>query len=217
MDNISNLFEFSSNLCFIQIGTNNGGDYFRDLCRKYTPEKVILIEPCTECNIEIGHNYEGINRELINAAVVVDENIKTIKLISSTGITAHSSILPMKSWENNEGKFVPTITIKNILTKYNIQKVDLLVIDTEGYDCYIVNYIFENNLQDIFKYIIFENWQFDNKEYNNSTTLIGSTGIETIRKLATNNNLKFCGCNFQLNGVYSKDIYKHNIDIIIHK
>jgi FkbM family methyltransferase len=53
---------------------------------------------------------------------------------------------------------------KTLVEKYKISSVDFLKIDTEGHDCYILNNIFDSNLNIFPKRIKFENNILSNKD-----------------------------------------------------
>jgi FkbM family methyltransferase len=198
------------NLFFLQIGTNDGNDFFNKLCQKYLPKNILLIEPHANLNESIKQNYKNLNYNIINIAITDDENIKNINMYSSTGRSEHSSIKPLKDW-NTEQVFatVPTKTIKNVLKEFNIEHINLLYIDTEGFDSFIINSIFKSNLQNSFDIIVFEHWGFSPNDYDSPNELHGLEGLKNIEKLAETNNFIFA--DFQADGDKPNDnhvIYK---------
>jgi FkbM family methyltransferase len=196
-------------LTFVQIGTNNGNDYFNRLCKEYKPENIILIEPHSHLNEQIIKNYEGLNFTIINKAVTDNDNIEEIQMFGCSK-PQHSSIMPLKDWNKEEHtKNVPATTIYKILHNNNIQRVDLLYIDTEGFDSFIINYIINNNLLELFDCIVFEHWGFKPEDYDTPLPLHGLKGMEHIRSVAEKFN--FIYADFITDGDHPNDnhvIYK---------
>lgn len=199
---IESLFEYLTpnfnNLNFVQIGTNTGDDYFNQLCKRFNPKNVLLVEPHATLNNKIEKNYTGLRYNLINAAIVDDENCQEIQIYSFDNTTQHSSIKPLKDWNKETVTIVPAKTIKQIINDYSLQHINLLYIDTEGFDSFIINYIFQNNLQNLFDSIVFEHWGFENKDYDEENKLHGLQGMKYVEELALNNN--FLYADFQAHG-----------------
>jgi FkbM family methyltransferase len=210
---VESIFEYQKtdifNLTFIQIGTNDGNDYFNKICQKYKPQKLILIEPHKHLNESIRYAYKDLNYELINCAITDDENCSEIKMFN-VNTPQHSSILPLKNWNKEiQTTIVPAKTLKTILNEQNINKVNLLYIDTEGFDSFIINSIFKNNLHNNFDAIVFEHWGFSPDDYDQPNEFHGLEGLKNIQILANNNNFIFA--DFQADGDRSSDnhtIYK---------
>lgn len=177
-----------NNLTFVQIGTNNGADYFNKLSREYRPKNIILVEPHKHLNEQISKNYEGLNFTIVNSAVTDNESIEEIQMFGCSK-PQHSSIIPLKDWNKKEHvKNVPATTIHKILHNNNIQHVDLLYIDTEGFDSFIINYIINNNLLQLFDCIVFEHWGFKPEDYDTPLPLHGLMGMEYIQNIAEKYN-----------------------------
>lgn len=165
-------------LCFFQIGTNNGNDKFRDLVFQNNPDLVILVEPCNILIEQIKENYKNIqNVHIYNNAIyyrndeIVDLYVATDKdIITGSG---HLSILPMNDW--GEKKDMPKISVKSITFDeickiYNITEIELLQIDTEGFDSEIIDMI------DLSKYkinnIIYEKWGFKEEVFTKHNNIL---------------------------------------------
>jgi FkbM family methyltransferase len=199
----------ATDLTFIQIGTNDGNDYFNKICQKYKPQKLILIEPHKHLNESIKNAYRNLNPKLINCAITDNESSTEIKMFNVNS-PQHSSILPLKDWNKEiQTTIVPAKTLKAVLNEQNINKVNLLYIDTEGFDSFIINSIFKNNLHNNFDVIVFEHWGFSPSDYDTPNELQGLEGLKNIEKLAETNNFLFA--DFQADGDKSNDnhvIYK---------
>lgn len=86
---------------------------------------------------------------------------------------------------------VPAISIATLVAKHNIERVDLLQIDTEGYDFEILKMFFsQTSLRP--RIIQFENGNRDGKEYEDFCCSLEqqgyrmlSTGIDTVAYMQT--------------------------------
>ena len=85
---------------FVQIGTNVANDFFTEMCVKFKPSKIILVEPHSNLNPTIEKCYEGFNYHIEN--VVVSNEVGTVRLYNNphTNQTAHYSVKPMKDWSD---------------------------------------------------------------------------------------------------------------------
>jgi FkbM family methyltransferase len=148
---------------YIQIGTNNGDDEFKKIMEKLKEKSnIFLIEPNPNLIQSITEQYKDLNKfhnvNILNVGIVSDKSINTLNLYRSGD--GHSSILKRKSHNCifDTINFIPK-TLKDILTEYNINEIELLYIDTEGYDYTILNSIPLEEL--IIKEIICEIWPYD--------------------------------------------------------
>lgn len=188
---------------YIQIGTNNGNDNFRKLVIQNKPDLVILVEPNSQLINLIQENYRDIqNVYIINKALYYQDDIDISLYIPETDefnkakngcnySDAHYSLVPMNDW----GQTLQSITTKSIRFNtlceiFNINKIDYLQIDTEGFDSEIIKMI------DFTKYKIYkiryEKWLFDkdcfdlhNKEISDK---LGKNGMKIIEDILTKNN-----------------------------
>lgn len=169
IDNIlEKLFENKKIKQLIQIGANDGvrfdtinkfikkysphcillepiKDYFDQLKKNYKFQKNIIFENLAiSVNNEINHLYKVKNSELNN----YDEHIKGITSFDINHLKKHG----VKSNHIVEEK-IKNISISDLIKKYE-NKVDLLLIDTEGYDANIIIDLLEkSNVRPV---IIFE-------------------------------------------------------------
>ena len=175
--------------CFMQIGANCGDDEFTQLCKLYNPNKIVLVEPHSRYLKDLQKCYEGLPYTIENVAVVTDESVKTVTLYfpdCELKRGQHSTLVPMNDW--NSGFPVPDIkatTFSALTNKHNITKIDLLMIDTEGYDVSIIDSIDFNKID--LRHIVFESWKFPtDKCYDKDHQhLFGTEGIEYIDKKLT--------------------------------
>lgn len=150
------IVEFSQKrkkLFFVQIGANDGytDDPIYDLVKKYKWSGV-LVEPVPEYFENLKLAYKNIpNLTFVNSAISTKNETRTlygfskkapfwIRMHTKTKNSFSKETILSHSWymPNLEkyivGQKVKSINIKTLLDKYSDGKVDMLFIDTEGYD-----------------------------------------------------------------------------------
>jgi len=158
----------------VQIGTCVANDDLTQIVKENQPELLVLIEPMSIHNEKINQCYLGVkNVFLENIAITVDETQeisfyyhKDDGPMYEVATTDVNHIL--KHGYQNDGIIelkVKCLTINNLFEKYNLSKIDILFIDSEGLDDKIIKSI------DFKKYeitkIYFENLHItDNNIYN---------------------------------------------------
>ena len=186
---------------YIQIGTNNGDDDFFKIVSNLTEKtNIILIEPQSYLIPTIESNYKGLidkhNITILNNWVVHDKTITNLYEYEETTNGVLSSVIHRKSYDNvvNLINFEP-ITILEICDKYKIDKIDLLFIDTEGYDYTIINSLDLKKLN--ITEIICEIWPYDID--SNDTIITGPTYFNDviIPKLNDYTLSKYDCCNYK--------------------
>jgi len=189
---------------FIQIGTNDGNDLFREKVIQEKPDTVILVEPNTDLIPSIHNNYKNVKSNVIvlNNAVYYESG-KTVELyfpakngqsgtIADNGHTythVNFSLIPMNDWGEKKDMVkikAKTICWEDLCERYQIKNVEYLQIDTEGFDSEIIKMI------DFERYKIqclrFEKWFFDSncfdKYHKEIADGLGKNGnLEVISKL----------------------------------
>jgi len=156
----------------IQIGANDGvkSDPFRALILKYKL-KAILIEPNPVVFKKLSNNYENCSfASLENSAINVGEDnsnlIPFYELQSSNGIdavdyTGFSTLdeqVIKKAKSTNPGTIINKVlvnclSVSDLVKKYEIEKISVLVIDAEGMDIELCKEFFKINLFPILIYI----------------------------------------------------------------
>jgi len=157
----------------IEVGANDGiiATKTRDLILKegYCG---ILIEPVKYYFNQLQKNYEGVKGlTLLNIGISTEDSTKTIyrinpKYLSENhyghGVSSlnpnHAGIKRLKSQFGDSAVITEQIQIKtlaNIIEKYNVSEIDLLVIDTEGNDFNVIQSLDFNVIKP--KKIVYEN------------------------------------------------------------
>lgn len=167
-DVLEDLFENKKINQLIQIGANDGKrfDTINKFIKKYSPH-CILVEPIKEYFEQLKENYK-LEKNIIfeNLAISIknelnflykvkqskiekyDDHIKGISSFDINHLKKHG----VKSYDIEKEK-IENISISNLINKYG-NKVDLLLIDAEGYDVNIVLDLLEKS--EVRPIIIFE-------------------------------------------------------------
>lgn len=151
---------------FIQVGANDGtsADPVTKLINKYNL-RGLLVEPQPKTFKKLVKNYQDQNQLIFeNSAIWTQDGTVTFYAVreDEPGLPIwcyqianleRDRVLAMLSDGQNELNIsqnleslieeipVPALTFKTLLSKHNIQKLDLLVIDTIGYDFEIIKMI----------------------------------------------------------------------------
>jgi FkbM family methyltransferase len=185
---------------YIQIGTNNGDDDFFKIVSNLTEKtNIFLIEPISDLIPMIESNYKELMNEhnitILNNGVVHNKMISSLYKYDETD-GGLSSVIHRKSYDYVIGSidFEP-ITIPEICEKYKIDKIDLLYIDTEGYDYTIINSLDLTKIN--IDEIICEIWIYDID--SNDDILTGPTYFNDviIPKLKNYMITKYDCCNYK--------------------
>jgi len=184
---------------FIQIGTNSGNDSFRNLVIKESPDLVLLVEPNENLIETIKNNYMNIkNVNIINKAVGYEDEKEVSLYIPAinkiygnkgennfTYVDAHFSLLPMNDWGEKENMIeikTKSITFNTMCSAYNINEIDYLQIDTEGFDTEIIKMIDFDKIN--IKKLRYEKWSFDpscfTKYHSDKYEQLGKNGLKII-------------------------------------
>ena len=172
---LQSIFEENKIKELIQIGANDGlsFDELNFFIKKYET-KSLLVEPIRENFNLLKKNYKNLDFITFeNSAISINEEISYLYKVDSRHMQKYGSHIPaIPSFDKkhliNHGvknqhivsEKVNSITILDLINKHKFYNLDLLFIDTEGYDGKIVNDFLSNVSARpiiIFEYIHIEN------------------------------------------------------------
>ena len=177
---LQSIFEENKIKELIQIGANDGlsFDELNFFIKKYET-KSLLVEPIKENFNLLKKNYKNLDFITFeNSAISINEEISYLYKVNSQHMQKYGSHIPaIPSFDKkhliNHGvknqhivsEKVNSITILDLINKHKFNNLDLLFIDTEGYDGKIVNdFLSTVNARPI---IMFEYIHIDNNAYEN--------------------------------------------------
>ncbi len=192
---------FSKNLIntLIQVGSNDGKrfDNLNKFIKKYSP-KSILVEPIKQDFDELKKNYSNQKNIFFeNSAISINNKINTLFKVDELKLKFYDEhIKGIASFEKNhllkhgvskshikEVK-VNSLSMNDLLKKYSIIHLDLLMIDAEGYDGEIViDFLSINSLRPL---IIFE---YIHVNHNTFKKLVNLLSIKKYEHIDINENL----------------------------
>ena len=169
----------------IQIGSNDGErfDSLNKFIKKYNPSS-ILVEPIKKDFDDLKKNYKGYNNIFFeNSAISVNKEITSLFKVNEdklkfygdhiNGITSFDISHLLKhgvSKSHIKRVEVNSLSIDDLLKKYSLDQLDLLMIDAEGYDGKIViDFLLYSSLRPL---IIFEYIHIDNKIFKRLLNLL---------------------------------------------
>ena len=167
---ISDLAEKKIINSLIQIGANDGlkDDPLVNIIKKFKLES-LLLEPIKKYFLLLQNNYLNYeNVKLENSALSINNEIHFLYKVNPEYLSKYGTLTDVISsfYEDHLIKHginkkhiikekVSQIGFNELLKKYSVEKFDLLIIDTEGYDCHIVNDFF-SKIKKIRPIVIFE-------------------------------------------------------------
>jgi FkbM family methyltransferase len=187
--------KYKSKIKFIQVGSNDGitNDPIYQYIKKYRWEGV-LVEPVPYLFHKLKDNYRNINANVRfeNCAIAhVKGRLKFYRLKENSlpnlpawydqlgsfdkeVILKHRSVIPFFD-ELLVEDIVDTITFEDLLSKYNIAEVNLIHIDTEGYDYEILKMLRLETL--VVDLIMFEHKHLTAQDYRSGLDLLRKSGF----------------------------------------
>ena len=154
---ILNLAEKKIINSLIQIGANDGvsHDHLHKIIKKFRLQS-LLLEPIKKYFLDLQNNYAAYdNVKLENSALSINNEIFFLYKVNPEHFDKYGTLSSGISSFNKEHLLkhgikkkhivqekVNQISFDELLNKYNFKSFDLLLIDTEGYDCNIVNNFF---------------------------------------------------------------------------
>lgn len=172
----------------VQVGCHDGNDHvFEFISSNFENiSKAYLIEPLHENYLKAVEKYKQFKFvEVIEAAIVDDENLSTIEIFYPENIDQSQTTSIYKNHAEKHqdkvlSKNVNCFTLSSLFKNKEIKTIDRLYIDAEGLDCKIINSI--NFSEFDIKYIEYE------YTHSDGTDTFGEFGESIENKL---NNLGF--------------------------
>jgi FkbM family methyltransferase len=145
----------TSDFTFVQIGANDGvsNDPIRKFVLKYQMRGV-LVEPQPDVFARLQRNYEGVPGVTFeNAAIAAKDGQRELYRFRPSpdlpqwahGLASFSKETLTGNLQNVKGEVetihVPTLSFGSLLRKHNLERVDLLQIDAEGFDFEIIKMV----------------------------------------------------------------------------
>lgn len=178
-------------MIIVQIGANRGNDDLTAIIGNTQPTKLILIEPLSLHNEKIRECYSWVKNLVIdNVAITVgDENTINFYIHENDGpgyevaSVDKNHVAKHYGWDTTKIKElqVNCITMNNLFKKHKIKKIDVLFIDAEGIDDFIIKSI-DYSKYDIDK-IYFENLHLSHKDIYD---FLAQKGYKITHKTGTN-------------------------------
>ena len=174
----------------VQLGVCVGNDDLTKLIGKTQPEILILIEPMEIHNDKINECYGWVNNKFIeNIAITTDDKTEmSFYYHENDGplyeVASNNKFHIIKHGYNVEGikeLIVKTSSINNLFSKYNLDNLDILFIDTEGLDDLIIKSIDFNKFT--INEIYFENLHLTQPDIYD---FLESKGYEIIKSWGLN-------------------------------
>ena len=183
---IANLAEKKIINSLVQIGANDGvtHDHLHNIIKKFQLNS-LLLEPIKKYFLDLQNSYENYeNVQFENSALSINNEIDFLYKVNPNHFDKYGTLASGISSFYKEHLLKHGIKEKHIvqekvnqigfdelLWKYNINSFDLLLIDTEGYDCNVVNDFFLK-IKEIRPIIIFEWSHIKNNELENTLNTI---------------------------------------------
>lgn len=195
-DMLQGYANYNPNAKFIQIGSNNG--ISADPINKLIVENNwhgVLIEPIKYLFEDLKRNYSAVQSRLIfeNCAIGTTNGevsfyrmkksdlpdlpywYDQIGSFNKDVVMKHANRIPHFSELFMEEK-VSTITLRDLLSKHSISRIDLIQIDTEGYDFEILKMIPFGQMK--IDFIMFENKHLKKSDFKKAIKMLKKNGYK---------------------------------------
>jgi FkbM family methyltransferase len=187
---------------FIEIGANDGEkhDHLRPAIHA-NPWRGIMVEPVPYVFERLRRNYGAIERIALERAAIADHDgtvpfyhlreaaeheesglpdwYDAIGSFSREAVLAHRRVIPeIESWLVETD--VPSLTFESLCRKHAASRVDLLVIDTEGYDREVLRLVdFEARRP---RLVVYEHYHLPAAERADARERMRSLGYELLEE-----------------------------------
>jgi FkbM family methyltransferase len=197
---IDRLLKEQESVFFVQVGSNDGvrGDPLYRLASTYKTWSGILIEPVPFLFERLMNNYSNSKRFIFeNVAIGERRGTSMFHYVSESAISELGDDLPY--WYNQLGSFsrghilkhlngklepfiveqeVRCFPLADVLERNNVDRLDLVHIDAEGFDYKVLSQIdFERYSPSL---VIFEHTNLSSEERANATALLRRSGYKCL-------------------------------------
>jgi FkbM family methyltransferase len=151
---------------FVQIGANDG--VFYDPIRRWIVKhdwSGVMFEPQSDCVEKLNALYAGNPKIRISNLGIAKESGKRKLYRHAFGSGCHSLLLRREHCDGDSFDEIDCITFEQAVRIYGIRHIDLLTIDTEGYDLQILDSLDLDLIKP--QNIWFEKWVHDFDDMNN--------------------------------------------------
>lgn len=186
---------------FIQVGANDGvrGDPLRRLILQNAHWTGLFVEPLTHYFEQLKQNYQNDPRFVFeNAAIAAEQGRKEIFYVSKAAEAVFGDELP--GWFYGLGSFekshilnhlaamgdkiepyivaeeIEAVPLQQLLDRNHVTRIDVLTIDTEGYDYQVLAQVNFDRYQP--KVVLFEHKHLSAEERRLATALLTGRGYE---------------------------------------
>jgi hypothetical protein len=140
----------------VQIGSNKGYDDLTEILRNKNVEKLILVEPFEEHNFSLNECYSHISNKFIENIIITDNSEKKLEYIfyheedtkhtnkfELASLNKLHSLKIRSNYDETGIRFreLKALTANHLFEKYSLNKIDILFVDTEGFDDKIIRSI----------------------------------------------------------------------------
>ena len=198
---IRDLMAREPDIFFLQIGAHDGVSY--DPIHNYITKyhwKGLLVEPQPAVFQKLKENYAGEKQLLFeNSAIAAQDGTIELHCFENANAEDHASMLTSTrkhyltlNGDGHKGTLktitVPALSLKSLLDKHRVERVNLLQIDTEGFDFEIIKMIDFSRMKP--EIIHFENNFLNRRQKSECSRILGgqnyallNLGIDTIAYL----------------------------------
>jgi FkbM family methyltransferase len=169
----------------IQVGANDGeeNDPINQMIRRYN-WRGILLEPQPDVFRSLVKNYNGYDHLIFENAALAssDGELPFFTIPGQTGLGSFDkAVLHRSGFKDSaivKGK-VAAITASTLLKKHHVERVDLLQVDTEGFDFEVIKMILSANIRP--KIINYEHLHLSNVDRAACVDMLGSLGYKMLQ------------------------------------
>lgn len=170
---------------FIQIGANDGitSDQIHDMVEQYQWYG-LLLEPQPDAFAQLVRNYAGQDQLIFEnvALAATDGHADLWTVPGHPGLASFErSVLRRAGYSEDqiERLTVPTICVESLLERHGIQAIDLLQIDTEGFDFEVIKMFLSTGI--LPAAINYEHLHLSNEDRESCVALLGSLGYKLVQ------------------------------------